>query len=123
MRIIDTALEEVKIIEPEVYSDERGYFYESFSMKKFYALIGREINFVQDNHSYSHNGTLRGIHFQLPPFSQGKLVRAIQGEVYDVAVDLRKSSDTFMKWVGVALSEKNKRQLWIPEGFGAWFSC
>ncbi len=120
MNIIDTEIADVKIIEPAVFGDERGFFYESFNQAKFEAAIGREIQFVQDNHSKSVKGVLRGLHYQIQ-HPQGKLVRCTHGEVFDVAVDLRKSSTTFGKWVGVTLSAENKRQLWIPEGFAHGF--
>lgn len=120
MNIIDTEIPDVKIIEPKVFGDFRGFFYESFNHEKFEAAIGRKVNFVQDNHSKSVQGVLRGLHYQIQ-HPQGKLVRCTRGEVFDVAVDLRKSSLTFGKWVGVILSEENKRQLWIPEGFAHGF--
>lgn len=109
------------LIEPDVFGDERGFFFESFNQQKFDAAIGRKVDFVQDNHSKSVKGVLRGLHYQLPPYAQGKLVRVVQGEVFDVAVDIRKSSPTFGKWVGEILSAKNKKQLWIPEGFAHGF--
>lgn len=121
MNIIDTAIPDVKIIEPKVFGDERGYFYESFSQRLFDEAVGRHVAFVQDNHSRSVRGVLRGLHYQLPPFAQGKLVRCTVGEVFDVAVDIRRSSPTFGQWVGVNLSADNKRQLWIPEGFAHGF--
>ncbi|WP_028452874.1 dTDP-4-dehydrorhamnose 3,5-epimerase [Chitinilyticum aquatile] len=121
MNVIDTEIPDVKIIEPRVFGDDRGYFYESFNQQHFNAAIGREVQFVQDNHSRSVQGVLRGLHYQLTPHPQGKLVRCTLGEVFDVAVDLRQSSPTFGKWVGVSLSAENKRQLWIPEGFAHGF--
>ncbi|WP_168880117.1 dTDP-4-dehydrorhamnose 3,5-epimerase [Rhizobium sp. P28RR-XV] len=121
MKAIDTAIPDVKIIEPMVFVDDRGFFFESFSKAKFEAAIGRSADFVQDNHSRSGRGVLRGLHYQLPPHAQAKLVRVVAGEVYDVAVDIRKSSPTFGQWVGVLLSAENKRQLWIPEGFAHGF--
>lgn len=121
MNIIDTAIPDVKIIESKVFGDERGYFYESFSQRLFDEALGRHVAFVQDNHSRSIRGVLRGLHYQLPPFAQGKLVRCTLGEVFDVAVDIRRSSPTFGQWVGVNLSADNKRQLWIPEGFAHGF--
>lgn len=121
MKIIDTAISDVKIIEPTVFSDERGYFYESFNQSKFEAAIGYSVDFVQDNHSRSVKGVLRGLHYQLPPHAQAKLVRCVVGEVFDVAVDIRRSSPTFGQWVGVNLSAENKRQLWIPKGFAHGF--
>ncbi|HEH9426667.1 TPA: dTDP-4-dehydrorhamnose 3,5-epimerase [Aeromonas sobria] len=120
MNIIDTKIPEVKIIEPQVFGDERGFFYESFNHRKFETAIGRKIEFVQDNHSKSVKGVLRGMHYQIQ-HPQGKLVRCTRGEVFDVAVDLRQLSPTFGQWVGVTLSEENKRQLWIPEGFAHGF--
>lgn len=121
MKTIDTAIPDVKIIEPTVFGDERGFFFESYTKAKFEAAIGRSVDFVQDNHSRSGKGVLRGLHYQLPPHAQAKLVRVVVGEVYDVAVDIRKSSPTFGQWVGVLLSKENKRQLWIPEGFAHGF--
>lgn len=121
MNIIDTAITDVKIIEPKVFGDERGFFYESFSQRLFDEAVGRHVDFVQDNHSRSARGVLRGLHYQLAPFAQGKLVRCTVGEVFDVAVDIRRSSPTFGQWVGVHLSAENKRQLWIPEGFAHGF--
>lgn len=121
MNVIDTEIPEVKIFEPKVFGDERGFFFESFNQKIFESAIGRKVEFVQDNHSKSVRGVLRGLHYQLPPMAQGKLVRVVQGEVFDVAVDIRKSSPTFGQWVGVNLSAENKRQLWIPEGFAHGF--
>ena len=119
MKIIDTAIPEVKIIEPTVFGDERGFFMETWQQKKFEELVAKK-SFVQDNHSKSTKGILRGLHYQTKN-TQGKLVRVISGEVFDVAVDIRKSSPTFGKWVGVYLSEENKRQLWVPEGFAHGF--
>src|SRR5581483_7666213 len=121
MKAIDTAIPDVKIIEPTVFVDDRGFFFESFSKAKFEAAIGRSSDFVQDNHSRSGRGVLRGLHYQLPPHAQAKLVRVVVREVYDVAVDIRKSSPTFGQWVGVLLTAENKRQLWIPEGFAHGF--
>lgn len=121
MNVIDTEIPDVKIFEPKVFGDERGFFFESFNQKIFEDSVGRKVEFVQDNHSKSVKGVLRGLHYQLPPMAQGKLVRVVQGEVFDVAVDIRKSSPTFGKWVGVNLSAENKRQLWIPEGFAHGF--
>ena len=121
MKIIDTSLSDVKIFEPQVFSDPRGFFYESFNQGVFESTIGRPVRFVQDNHSRSLKGVLRGLHYQLPPHPQGKLVRCVVGEVFDVALDIRASSPTFGKWAGVILSGENKRQLWIPEGFAHAF--
>ena len=121
MNVIDTAIPDVKIIEPRVFEDERGFFFESFNQQRFNQAIGREVAFVQDNHSKSTKGVLRGLHYQRPPHAQGKLVRCAVGEVFDVAVDIREGSPTFGKWVGITLSADNKRQLWIPEGFAHGF--
>jgi dTDP-4-dehydrorhamnose 3,5-epimerase len=121
MNIIKTDIPEVIIFEPKVFGDDRGFFFESFNQKLFTEATGLQREFVQDNHSKSSKGVLRGLHYQLPPMAQGKLVRVVQGEVFDVAVDIRKSSPTFGKWVGVLLSAENKRQLWIPEGFAHGF--
>ena len=121
MNNIKTDIPDVLIIEPKVFADERGFFMESFNQKDFNEAVGREVNFVQDNHSRSTQGVLRGLHYQLAPKAQGKLVRVTQGEVFDVAVDLRKSSPTFGKWTGTLLSAENKKQLWIPEGFAHGF--
>lgn len=121
MKIIDTEIADVKIIEPKVFGDERGFFYESYNKQIFENAVGRRIDFVQDNHSKSTQGVLRGLHYQLNPNAQGKLVRCIEGEVFDVAVDLRESSKTFGKWVGYILNAENNRQLWIPEGFAHGF--
>ncbi|HBN0432462.1 TPA: dTDP-4-dehydrorhamnose 3,5-epimerase [Escherichia coli] len=121
MNVIKTEIPDVLILEPEVFGDERGFFMESFNQKVFEEAVGRKVEFVQDNHSKSIKGVLRGLHYQLEPYAQGKLVRCVVGEVFDVAVDIRKSSGTFGKWVGVNLSAENKRQLWIPEGFAHGF--
>ncbi|MGX9785863.1 dTDP-4-dehydrorhamnose 3,5-epimerase [Janthinobacterium lividum] len=120
MQIHTTAIPDVLILEPTVYGDDRGFFYESFNQKRFAELTGVTREFVQDNHSKSAKGVLRGLHYQIQQ-PQGKLVRVTAGEVFDVAVDLRKSSPTFCKWVGVTLSAANKRQLWVPEGFAHGF--
>ncbi|EJL6402504.1 dTDP-4-dehydrorhamnose 3,5-epimerase [Vibrio parahaemolyticus] len=121
MKIIDTQIPDVKIIEPTVFGDERGFFFESFNQQQFEAAIGYPVNFVQDNHSKSSKGVLRGLHYQLAPHAQAKLVRCVVGEVFDVAVDIRKGSPTFGQWIGEYLSAENKRQLWIPEGFAHGF--
>ena len=115
-----TDIPEVLIIEPKVFKDARGYFFESFSQKQFEENIG-EITFIQDNESMSSRGVLRGLHFQKPPFAQAKLVRCIQGRVLDVAVDVRKNSPTYGKYISVELAEENKRQLFIPRGFAHGF--
>lgn len=121
MNVIPTAIPDVIIIEPKVFGDERGFFYESFNQKAFNEATGLDVQFVQDNHSRSRKGVLRGLHYQLPPHAQGKLVRCVRGAVFDVAVDIRKSSATFGKCVGVELSDTNYRQLWIPPGFAHGF--
>ncbi|MFM5577438.1 dTDP-4-dehydrorhamnose 3,5-epimerase [Aeromonas veronii] len=121
MNVIKTSIPDVHIFEPKVFGDERGFFFESFNHKLFEEAVGYPVTFVQDNHSKSSKGVLRGLHYQLPPHAQGKLVRCVAGEVFDVAVDIRKSSLTFGQWVGIHLSGENKRQLWIPEGFAHGF--
>ena len=121
MNVIKTEIPDVLIFEPKVFGDERGFFFESFNQKVFEEAVGRKVNFVQDNHSRSVKGVLRGLHFQIRPYSQAKLVRCVKGEVYDVAVDIRPESSTYCKWVGVFLSAQNKKQLWIPEGFAHGF--
>lgn len=120
MNVIDTAIPDVKIIEPKVFGDARGFFYESFNARAFAEGTGVNVQFVQDNHSKSARNVLRGLHYQLQQ-AQGKLVRVVQGEVWDVAVDIRRSSPTFGKWVGVILSAENNRQLWVPAGFAHGF--
>ena len=122
MKLVATALPGVMIIEPAVFSDDRGWFMESFNEARWLATLHAHglppsRRFVQDNHSCSQAGVLRGLHYQLPPHAQGKLVRVTQGSAYDVAVDIRRGSPTFGQWVGVSLSAANHRQLWIPEGF------
>lgn len=119
MNVIPTRVPDVLIIEPRVFGDSRGWFYESWNEQAF-AKAGLDARFVQDNHSFSAQGTLRGLHYQLA-HTQGKLVRVTAGEVFDVAVDVRRSSPTFGKWVGVSLSAENKRMLWVPEGFAHGF--
>lgn len=121
MNVIKTKIPDVLIFEPKVFGDERGFFFESFSQKVFEEAVGEKIDFVQDNHSKSCKGVLRGMHYQSEPYAQGKLVRCIAGEVFDVAVDIRKSSPNYGQWVGVVLSAENKKQLWIPEGFAHGF--
>ncbi|WP_313108239.1 dTDP-4-dehydrorhamnose 3,5-epimerase [Atlantibacter sp.] len=121
MNIISTEIPDVLIFEPKVFGDSRGFFFESFNKKIFDEAVNRNVDFVQDNHSQSSKGVLRGLHYQIEPFAQGKLVRCIEGEVFDVAVDIRVSSPTYGKWVGVNLSADNHRQLWIPEGFAHGF--
>jgi len=120
MKVTPTAIPDVLIVEPRVFGDERGFFYESFSARQFKELTGLEPNFVQDNHSRSAKNVLRGLHYQIRQ-PQGKLIRVAAGEVFDVAVDLRKGSPTFGKWVGQTLSAENNHQLWIPVGFAHGF--
>lgn len=120
MKLINTKLKDCLIIEPKVFSDDRGFFLETFQAKRYSQLAGIDLPFVQDNHSRSTRGVLRGLHYQKTK-PQGKLVRVVQGEVYDVALDLRKKSSTFGQWEGVILSEENKRQLWVPPGFAHGF--
>lgn len=117
---MSTALPEVLILQPRVFGDDRGFFFESFNARDFAAATGVERAFVQDNHSRSRKGVLRGLHYQIE-HPQGKLVRVIQGEILDVAVDIRRSSPNFGKWVGVTISAENKQQLWVPEGFAHGF--
>lgn len=121
MKVTPTKLAGVLVIEPRVFGDERGFFFESFNQRAFDEAVGAHVDFVQDNHSKSSRNVLRGLHYQLPPKAQGKLVRVVQGEVFDVAVDLRKNSKTFGLWVGEVLSADNKKQLWIPPGFAHGF--
>ena len=109
------------LIEPQVFKDDRGFFFESFNQKDFENAVGKNITFVQDNHSKSSQGVLRGLHYQSEPFEQAKLVRVIQGEVWDVAVDIRENSATYGQWCGEILSAENKKQFWIPEGFAHGF--
>jgi len=121
MKVTKTAIEGVLILEPKVFGDERGFFMESFNQKAFNDAVGHEVTFVQDNHSRSAKGVLRGLHYQVPPHAQGKLVRVTQGSVFDVAVDIRRHSATFGKWVGVELSGDNHRQLWLAPGMAHGF--
>lgn len=121
MQATRLSIPDVVLFTPKVFGDDRGFFYESFNQRVFEEATGLKRTFVQDNHSKSQKNVLRGLHYQLPPKSQGKLVRVVQGEVFDVAVDLRKSSSTFGQWVGVVLSAGNHQQLWIPEGFAHGF--
>jgi len=120
MKVTKLSIPDVVLFEPKVFGDDRGFFYESFNNRVFEEETGLKRNFVQDNHSRSVRNVLRGLHYQIRQ-PQGKLVRAVVGEVFDVAVDIRKSSPTFGKWVGVKLSEENKRMLWVPEGFAHGF--
>jgi len=120
MKATPLAIPDVIVLEPKVFGDDRGFFFESFSQAKFEAAIGRHVTFVQDNHSRSVKNVLRGLHYQIQE-PQGKLVRVVQGRVFDVAVDIRKSSPTFGQWVGEILSAENKRQMWVSEGFAHGF--
>ncbi|MEN3366008.1 MAG: dTDP-4-dehydrorhamnose 3,5-epimerase, partial [Burkholderiales bacterium] len=120
MKVSPLAIPDVLLIEPRVFGDERGFFFESFNERTFDEAVGRRVNFVQDNHSRSAKGVLRGLHYQIRQ-PQGKLVRVTSGEVFDVAVDIRKGSPTFGQWVGEILSAENKRQMWVPEGFAHGF--
>ncbi|MEO8151890.1 MAG: dTDP-4-dehydrorhamnose 3,5-epimerase [Rhizobacter sp.] len=121
MKVTRTAIEGVLILEPKVFGDARGFFFESFNQTAFTDAVGSEVAFVQDNHSRSAKGVLRGLHFQKPPHAQGKLVRVTQGAVFDVAVDIRRGSTTFGQWVGVDLSGDNHKQMWIPPGLAHGF--
>jgi dTDP-4-dehydrorhamnose 3,5-epimerase len=120
MNVIATKIPDLLILEPKIFGDDRGFFYESFNQRQFETIIGRAVNFVQDNHSRSVKGVLRGLHYQLQQ-PQGKLVRVVEGKVFDVAVDIRKHSAHYGEWFGVELSAENKRQFWIPEGFAHGF--
>ncbi len=120
MKATRLAIADVVLLQPSVFGDDRGFFFESFNQAQFEQAVGLDVNFVQDNHSLSAKGVLRGLHYQIGQ-PQGKLVRVVQGEVFDVAVDLRKSSATFGQWVGEILSAENKRQMWVPVGFGHGF--
>lgn len=120
MNIVATSIPDVLVLEPKIFGDDRGFFYESFNQRRFRELTGITVEFVQDNHSKSARNVLRGLHYQSRQ-PQGKLVRVVAGEVFDVVVDIRKSSITFGRWVGVTLSAENKRQLWIPQGFAHGF--
>ncbi|MCU5787475.1 dTDP-4-dehydrorhamnose 3,5-epimerase [Alloalcanivorax marinus] len=120
MEVIETFIPDVKLVKPKVFGDERGFFMETWNVRAF-AEAGIDATFVQDNHSRSVQHTLRGLHYQLPPHAQGKLVRVTRGEVFDVAVDIRKGSPTFGQWVGEVLSEENQHQLWVPPGFAHGF--
>lgn len=121
MKVTPTAIPEVMVIEPKVFGDARGFFYESFNQEAFNVATGTNYQFVQDNHSRSSKGVLRGLHYQLPPHAQGKLVRVVRGAVWDVAVDIRKESPTFGQWVAETLTEDNHKQFWIPPGFAHGF--
>jgi dTDP-4-dehydrorhamnose 3,5-epimerase len=121
MKVTPTRIPDVLIIEPKVFGDARGFFFESFNQRAFNEATGLDLNFVQDNHSRSTKGVLRGMHYQMPPHEQGKLVRVVRGSVFDVAVDIRPHSPTFRQWVGLELTEENQRQLWIPPGLAHGF--
>lgn len=121
MRVIKTEIEDVVIVEPTLFEDERGYFYEVFNEHRFAEVVGKDVVFVQQNESHSREGVVRGLHFQLPPHAQSKLVRVTEGEILDIAVDIRRGSPTFGKYVAVTLSAENKRQLFIPRGFAHGF--
>lgn len=121
MQFRPTEIPEVLEFEPRIFGDDRGFFFESFHGQHFVAAVGQAVEFVQDNHSRSLRGVLRGLHYQLPPHAQGKLVRVVHGEVFDVAVDIRRSSPTLGRWVGRVLSAENRKQLWIPPGFAHGF--
>jgi dTDP-4-dehydrorhamnose 3,5-epimerase len=121
MQVTHTALPGVLLLTPKVFGDERGFFMESFNQRAFDAAVGYRVEFVQDNHSLSAKGVLRGLHYQLPPHAQGKLVRVVQGRAFDVAVDIRRGSPTFGRWVGVTLDAQTHQQLWIPPGFAHGF--
>jgi dTDP-4-dehydrorhamnose 3,5-epimerase len=121
MKVTPTHIPDLLILEPDLYHDERGFFYESFNQQAFSQATGLDLTFVQDNHSRSAHGVLRGLHYQLSPCAQGKLVRCIRGAVWDVALDIRKSSATFGQWAGVDLTDSNHRQFWIPAGFAHGF--
>ena len=121
MKVTPLKIPEVKLIKPDVFEDERGFFYESFNQKKFNEAIGKDITFVQDNVSRSKKGVLRGMHYQRKPFSQGKLIHVNRGEIFDVALDIRNDSPYYGEWVSEILSADNKKQLWIPEGFAHGF--
>ena len=121
MRVTPTPLPGVLLLEPAVFADERGFFFESFNQRTFNDAVGHAVNFEQDNHSCSQRGVLRGLHYQLPPHAQGKLVRVVRGSAFDVAVDLRSGSATFGRWYGAVLDATNQRQLWVPSGFAHGF--
>jgi dTDP-4-dehydrorhamnose 3,5-epimerase len=121
MNFIQTYIKDLIYIEPSAYEDARGFFYESYNKEQFDIGIGKDVNFVQDNHSSSCKNVIRGIHLQKSPYAQGKLVRVVKGSILDIAIDLRKDSPTFMQYFSIELNESNKKQLWIPEGFGHAF--
>ena len=121
MKVTPLAIPDVLLLEPKVFGDERGFFFESYNQNAFRQATGLDVEFVQDNHSRSAKNVLRGLHYQVPPKAQGKLVRAVAGEVFDIAVDIRKDSKTYGQWVGEIISAENKKQLWIPAGFAHGF--
>ncbi|CAM5496041.1 dTDP-4-dehydrorhamnose 3,5-epimerase OS=Afipia felis OX=1035 GN=rmlC PE=3 SV=1 [Afipia felis] len=121
MTITTTALDGIVVIEPQIFTDARGYFFESFNAECFGERVTRDVTFVQDNQSLSHKGVVRGLHYQIAPKAQGKLVRTLAGEIFDVAVDIRKGSKQFGQWFGIVLSAENKKQLWVPEGYAHGF--
>lgn len=121
MQVTPLAIPDLLVLVPRLFEDERGFFTERYNRADFADAVGRDVDFVQDNHSRSRRNVLRGLHYQLPPQAQAKLVGVVRGEVFDVAVDLRRSSPTFGRWAGVTLSETNRRQLWVPEGFAHGF--
>lgn len=121
LTVIDTGLPDVKLLEPRVHGDGRGFFLESYNRRDFEQALGRTVEFVQDNHSRSARGVLRGLHYQLPPRAQAKLLRVVSGEIYDVALDMRRDSPTFGRWTAAILSAGNQRQVWIPEGHAHGF--
>ena len=121
MRVIPTDIPEVLLVQPDVFHDPRGFFLESWSRDRFNELVGRKVDFVQDNHSRSSRGVLRGLHWQIAPMAQGKLIAVMQGDIFDVAVDLREGSPTYGRWVGEVLSGESRNSLWIPEGFAHGF--
>lgn len=120
MKVSRLSIPDVLLLEPKIFEDDRGFFFESFNLERFQKVVGRSVTFLQDNHSCSCKNVLRGLHYQIQD-PQGKLVRVLHGEIFDVAVDLRKNSATFGKWAGAILSAQNKRQLWVPEGFAHGF--
>lgn len=121
MKTLSLSIPDVQILIPDIHYDDRGFFLESFNLKQFKILVNKNINFVQDNHSCSKKGVVRGLHYQLPPFEQAKLIRVVSGKIFDVALDLRKNSKTYGCWVGEYISSDNKRMMWIPEGFAHGF--
>lgn len=121
MKTLSLSIPDIQILIPDSHYDDRGFFLESFNLNQFKKLVNKNINFVQDNHSCSKKGVVRGLHYQLPPFEQAKLIRVVSGKIFDVALDLRKNSKTYGRWVGEYLSSDNKKMMWIPEGFAHGF--